>query len=194
MRKYLLAFILGIASVACNAQKIDETNYKVVLETNFGKVKLVLYNETPKHRDNFLKLVSEGFYDGILFHRVINNFMIQAGDPASKTAEPGQKLGGTKEPYTLKPEFVGFKHKKGTLAAARQATGLNPEKKSSAYQFYIVTRPNCPHLDVDGYTIFGEVIDGMGYIQDIQGVQTDANDRPVEDVKIIKATIIEPGN
>ena len=114
---------------------------KVLIKTSLGDIKVALYNETPKHRDNFLKLVEEKYYEGTLFHRVIKQFMIQAGDGESKNAVPGQQLGAGNIGYTIPAEFVYPKyfHKKGTLAAARTADQINPEKESSGSQFYIVT-------------------------------------------------------
>ena len=114
---------------------------KVELNTSLGTIVVGLYKETPKHHDNFVKLVKEGYYDGVLFHRVINNFMIQTGDGNSKTAKPGQMLGTGDPGYTIEAEFVypKFFHKRGALAAARTADQVNPERRSSGSQFYIVT-------------------------------------------------------
>ncbi|MBI9067101.1 MAG: peptidylprolyl isomerase [Salinivirgaceae bacterium] len=118
--------------------KKEKTRY-VLVETKFGNMKLKLYNETPLHRDNFLKLVKDGFYDSLLFHRVINEFMIQGGDPDSKGAEANAQLGNGGPGYQIDAEFVESKyHKKGALAAAREGDQINPEKKSSGSQFYIV--------------------------------------------------------
>src|SRR5690606_26315971 len=172
-----------------------------------------LYNETPEHRDNFLKLTKEGFYDGTLFHRVIENFMIQGGDPDSKDAKQGQILGNGDLGYRIQPEFRdSLFHKKGALAAARDN---NPEKASSASQFYIVqgktftdeeldmieqqrlggrkipdwqrkvynTLGGTPHLD-QNYTVFGEVAVGIAMVDSIASVPTDENDRPLEDIRI----------
>ena len=113
----------------------------VLIETSLGKMKICLYNETPKHRDNFLKLAEGGYYDGLLFHRVIKDFMVQGGDPDSKGAPAGKQLGAGGPGYTIPAEFVYPKyfHKKGALAAARQADQVNPQKASSGSQFYIVT-------------------------------------------------------
>lgn len=112
----------------------------VLISTNFGDMKVKLYKETPLHRDNFVKLAKEGFYDGTIFHRVIKNFMIQGGDPNSKDAKPGARLGTGGPGYTVDAEFVfpEFFHKKGALSAARQGDGVNPKKASSGSQFYIV--------------------------------------------------------
>ena len=175
---------------------------------------MVLYNETPQHRDNFVKLVKEKFYNGTLFHRVISNFMIQGGDPESKNAKPGQMLGNGGPGYTVPAEFnTSLIHKKGALAAARQGDGVNPKKESSGSQFYIVqgkktTRPELESIGkrngityteeqiktyetVGGtafldmnYTVFGEVIEGLDVIDKIAAVKKARGDRPVEDVKI----------
>ena len=129
------------ANAATDTKTANENMTKVKLETSLGDIVVELYNETPKHRDNFIKLVKEGFYDGVLFHRVINNFMIQAGDPESKTAGPDTPLGGGDPGYTIEAEFVYPKyfHKRGVLAAARTGDEFNPERRSSGSQFYIVT-------------------------------------------------------
>lgn len=245
----------------------------VKIETTTGDIKVKLYNETPKHRDNFIKLVKDGMYEGTLFHRVIKDFMIQAGDPDSKNAPKGKMLGAGDVGYTIPAEFVypKFFHKKGALSAARQGDNVNPKKESSGCQFYIVTgkvyndstllsmesqmnenkinvifntlaqkhmkeiykmrkandedglydlqeklfaeaqeiaakQPEfhftpeqieayttvggTPHLDGE-YTVFGEVVEGMDVVDKIQQVKTDRSDRPEEDVKIIKATILD---
>ena len=119
----------------------DTTSVKVEVETSVGPFTVLLYGDTPKHRDNFVKLVKEGYYNGTLFHRVINEFMVQAGDPDSKTAKPGQALGSGGPDYTIEAEIVYPKHfhKRGSLAAARQGDQVNPLKASSGSQFYIVT-------------------------------------------------------
>lgn len=116
------------------------TGVKVKMKTNMGDVTLMLYDQTPLHRDNFVKLVKDGFYDGLLFHRVIKDFMVQGGDPDSKGAAAGQQLGGGGTGYTIPNEIQpGLYHKKGALCAARQGDQVNPEKRSSGCQFYIVT-------------------------------------------------------
>ena len=136
--KKLLTIILLFASLFVVAQETDK-HYEVVLETSMGNIRLLLYNDTPLHRDNFVKNVREGYYDGTLFHRVIEGFMIQAGDSASRHAEPGQLLGDTKEEYSVPAEirFPEHCHKRGVLAAAREGDEVNPERASSAFQFYI---------------------------------------------------------
>ena len=244
---------------------------RVLLVTTLGEIELALYNETPQHRDNFIKLVNDGIYDGVLFHRVINNFMIQTGDPDSKTATIDALLGSGGPGYDLPAEIVYPKlfHKRGALAAAREGDETNPERKSSGSQFYIVTGRRyseyqlnamierladqakamrfqtlarehiaeieslqaqndttalmtlqnelimqtedwyaknpvqftqqqidaystvggTPHLD-GSYTVFGEVVRGMDVVDKIQNVATGKNDRPVDDVKIISAKIL----
>ena len=262
-------------------QKVTETKKtnviipemtKVELKTSLGDIVVGLYKETPKHHDNFVKLVKEGYYDGVLFHRVINNFMIQTGDGNSKTAKPGQMLGTGDPGYTIEAEFVypKFFHKRGALAAARTADQVNPERRSSGSQFYIVTGKayneqqlmqmehqmqqmnlqsifqakaaahqkeimklrmardtagtealrqqliaeteaeaaknpvkltdaqreaystvgGTPHLD-NQYTVFGEVLEGMDVVAKIEAANTDRNDRPTEDIKIISAKVVE---
>lgn len=123
-----------------NSNKLDDCT-KVEIKTSLGDIVVALYNETPIHRDNFIKLVNEKYYDGVLFHRVIKDFMIQTGDGNSKTAGPNDHLGTGDPGYTLQAEFVYPKyfHKKGALAAARTADQVNPERRSSGSQFYIVT-------------------------------------------------------
>ena len=192
MRKFLHT-VLFLLFASCTAlPAIAERRAEVTLTTSEGKIVLVLYNETPIHRDNFIKQVKQHTYDGVLFHRVISNFMIQAGDPLSKTAVPGQLLGeGTDKPSEwLTPEFrvPDIIHRRGVLAAAREGDDVNPEKKSSCQQFYIVTRETTPWLD-GSYTVFGEVKEGMPAVERIEGVETDHNDRPLEDVRIFKARV-----
>lgn len=134
----LTLFILGTGVSCSNAGKPSEGKM-VVISTSMGDIKVRLYDQTPEHRDNFLKLVQENFYDGLLFHRVIRNFMIQGGDPESRNAEPGARLGNGGPGYTLPAEILdGVYHKKGVLAAARQGDQVNPERRSSGSQFYIV--------------------------------------------------------
>jgi peptidyl-prolyl cis-trans isomerase B (cyclophilin B) len=159
--------------------------------TNMGTIKVRLFSDTPRHRDNFSKLAISGYYDSLLFHRVINGFMIQGGDPftrdTSKVAEYGQ--GGPD--YTIPAEMRDstgaplHRHSKGALAAARRGDLANPFKESSGSQFYLVQNPdNCVHLDGE-YTVFGETVAGLNVIDKIAGVKTDRRDRPVNDVRII---------
>ncbi|GET30370.1 peptidylprolyl isomerase [Prolixibacter sp. SD074] len=137
---FLLALTILFLTSCSHSGKTEKQKRPVVLiKTEYGDMKVLLYNETPQHRDNFLKLVKQGFYNGLLFHRVIPEFMIQGGDPQSRDAEPGQMLGNGGPGYTLPAEFrPGFFHKKGALAAARLGDQANPEKRSSGSQFYIV--------------------------------------------------------
>ncbi len=285
--KILLICLAFIALTACSAgskkqknhlmEKKKQTNRMenenrtlVKLETTMGNITVALYNETPKHRDNFIKLVKEGVYDSTLFHRVIKQFMIQAGDPDSKNASDTAMLGSGDVGYTIPAEFnPKFFHKKGVLAAARQGDDVNPEKASSGCQFYIVTgrkftEPQllgmenkineqreealfdslarqhmkeiykmrkagdnagllelqdtleaqareladkeekfrftpeqikaystiggAPHLD-GSYTVFGEVTEGMEVVENIEIAKTNRADRPVVDIRILKASI-----
>lgn len=159
------------------------------INTNLGTIKVKLYAKTPKHRDNFVKLALEGFYDGILFHRVINGFMIQAGDPLTKDPSQASMYGTGGPGYTIPAEFVNeYYHKKGALAAARRGDAANPRKASSGSQFYLV-QDEFACLQLDGeYTIFGETVEGLDVIDQIAAVATDGRDRPVNDVKIISIT------
>lgn len=216
-----LSFFFCVFAQNTDKQKKDsEKVFYVKIETSYGDMVVKLYNETPKHRDNFLKLVKDGTYNDLLFHRVIKDFMIQGGDPNSRTAKKGQMLGDGELGYTLPAEFVPtLYHKKGALAAARQADQVNPKKESSSCQFYIVqgnkwdanrlamveqrmgksftaeqaqtyaTVGGTPFLDGD-YTVFGEVVEGLEVIDKIAAVQTDGNDRPLEDVKM-KMTVLK---
>ena len=265
-----VAIILMSAQVFAN---MDKPTPLVRITTNKGDIIVRLYDDTPVHRDNFLKLVSQHFYDGTLFHRVINKFMIQAGDPDSKNAAPSARLGAGDVGYTLPAEIVypTHFHKRGALCAARQSDQVNPEKRSSGCQFYIVTGNiytpgqlqqfaqrslqqrgqqlfdklaeahvdsiramysrkdeaglrklqeqltaevqkqlaqeagsvyteeqedayttvgGTPHLDGD-YTVFGEVVEGMNIVSEIQLVETDSSDRPLENVVILSMSIVE---
>ena len=173
---------------------ISELSEEPVLDiiTNLGTMTVKLYSGTPKHRDNFVKLALSGFYNGVLFHRVINGFMIQAGDPLSKD-EAQKAAWGTGGPgYTVPAEFVKeYRHKKGALAAARRGDAANPYKESSGSQFYIVQDERaCAQLD-GAYTVFGEVIEGLPVIDKIASVQTDGRDRPVNPVKIVTVKMHE---
>lgn len=186
----------------------------VVIKTNYGDIKIKLYDETPLHTENFIKLVEQGFYDSLLFHRVINGFMIQGGDPNSRNAAPQVMLGSGDVGYTIPNEFDStVAHKRGALAAAR---GNDPNKATSGCQFYIVqagpkgdaelnamesqsgkkfpaehreiykTVGGTPHLWLMEFTVFGEVIEGMDVVDKIAAVQTNRalGDRPVEDVRM----------
>ncbi len=187
--------------------KTSQKVIKFVIHTDYGDMKGFLYNETPQHRDNFVKLAKQGFYNGTLFHRVIPQFMIQGGDPDSKTAKPGQQLGGGDLGYTVPAEFnATLIHKKGALAAARTGDEGNPKKASSASQFYIVegktyaagslpakytdaqkkvyeTLGGVPFLD-GNYTVYGEITEGLDVIDKIANVERDRADRPKKDIKM----------
>lgn len=213
MKKITLAVIsLFICFAAFSQAKPGKSNkpVTVLIETEYGNMTAVLYNDTPLHRDNFLKLIKQGWYNGSIFHRVINRFMIQGGGKAGNMNDPG---------YTIPAEFVpAHFHKKGAIAAARKGDQVNPKKASSGSQFYIVqgtvlqptqidmfekqtgkkvsperrkiysTIGGTPHLD-DDYTVFGEVIKGLEVIDKIAAVQTGAGDKPVKDVTM-KITVI----
>ena len=217
---FLVAFVLSVYA--------QDERHEVQILTNKGRIRVVLYNETPQHRDNFLRLVREGYYDGVLFHRVINRFMIQTGDSATRNLKEGEPIPDLPEPYKVPAEikFPQFFHKRGALAAAREGDSVNPERASSMSQFYIVygrifsdakldktqervskatngtaiftpeirevykTIGGTPHLDGQ-YTVFGEVIEGMDVVEDIEFVKTDEKDRPIEDVRIIHAKVVK---
>ena len=217
----LLALALMVGSA--NAQT---STSEVLLETTAGNIRIALFDETPLHRDNFLKLVKEHVYDSLLFHRVIKDFMIQSGDLHSKHAQPGQRLGSGDYNYTVEAEFRLPKifHRRGMVAMAREGDRGNPERRSSACQFYIVwgrvyndarlmkvqerldttahiqltpemqevykTVGGVPHLDGQ-YTVFGEVVEGLDVVDRIQQSATDPNDRPLEDIRILRAIVIK---
>lgn len=277
MKKFLTTTLLALVAVmiagAKNKSDMTQNNNGDVIadiKTTMGDIKVKLYGQTPLHRDNFVKLAKEGYYDGVLFHRVINNFMVQTGDGKSRDAAKGKMLGDGDPGYTIEAEirYPELYHKRGVLAAARTGDSVNPEKRSSGSQFYIVTgktfndstlaqiekrhqttmmqnifnrlqvenrdtilelRRNrdregldklrdslvaqteaeyakapfkipedqrqaykevggTPHLDGD-YTVFGEVLEGMDVVDKIQKAETDRNDRPVEDIRILSVTI-----
>jgi peptidyl-prolyl cis-trans isomerase B (cyclophilin B) len=220
--KLLILSLMTTFFMACHAQppkssfdpdKLDASP-RLVIETSAGNITVKLYKETPLHRDNFLKLASTGYFDGVIFHRVIEKFMIQTGDPDSKNPQPGKMYGMGSPGYTVPAEIVpGFYHKRGALAAARTD---NPEKASSGSQFYIVQGEICPlelleqltaqgitftpeqketyaktggapWLD-GGYTVFGEVTEGLEVVDKIAAAQKDPHDRPLQDILILKIT------
>ena len=162
----------------------EEPEFEMV--TSHGTMKLRLYSKTPLHRDNFVKLANEGYYDGLRFHRVIEGFMIQGGDPFSRDTAMINSWGTGGPNYTIPAEFVGeYHHKKGAIAAARKGDMANPKKSSSGSQFYIVQDEfGCSHLDGQ-YTVYGEVFDGIEVIDRIAATPTDYNNRPFDDVMII---------
>jgi peptidyl-prolyl cis-trans isomerase B (cyclophilin B) len=186
MRKRILglvAFVLLLAACGPKPQK----EVVMVVETTMGTVEFKLYNETPLHRDNFIKLAEEHYFDSLLFHRVIDDFVIQGGDPNSKYAEPGQLLGDGEPDFRVPAEIradQGILCVKGSILAAREGDVVNPERESCASQYCFMMRP-CPHLD-GAYTIFGEVTEGMEVLEAIQKVETDEYDRPLEDVRMLK--------
>jgi cyclophilin family peptidyl-prolyl cis-trans isomerase len=189
MKKSLFLFIViaVFINLSINAQQksTDQVQKKFMIHTDYGDMKGVLYNETPKHRDNFVKLVKSGFYDGTLFHRVILGFMIQGGDPDSKTAKPGQALGRGGPGYTIPAEFnAKLLHKRGALAAARLGGSSNPTKASSGSQFYIVEPEKGAHFLDNDYTVFGEITEGFDVITKIASAPKDKSDRPLKDIKM----------
>ncbi len=230
MKKISFLAIFLLTTLFCMSQAIDSKDNKasvsrggqrVLIETSEGPIVIRLYDETPIHRDNFLKLVETRVYDGLLFHRVIEKFMIQAGDPKSRDAKPGQPLGEGSLGYTLPAEIVPHLfHKRGALCAARQGDDVNPKRESSASQFYIVqgsvfdeaqlkkigerfrkhytTEQMKTYATIGGaphldgdYTVFGEVIEGMDVVDRIAAAPRDRNDRPLKDIKIEKVIIIK---
>ncbi|WP_044199999.1 peptidylprolyl isomerase [Dyadobacter tibetensis] len=206
---FIPCLVLLVLSVNGYAQKKSRKDELITLETSQGTMRLILFEETPKHRANFLKLVEDKFYDGLLFHRVIDDFMIQGGDPDSRGAEAGKLLGRGDNGYKIPAEFSpNLFHQKGALAAARDN---NPKKESSGCQFYLVQGHKwsagdldkqqaraarkftdnqrkiyqeiggTPHLD-GSYTVFGQVIDGLAVIDKISSQTRDSRDRPETDI------------
>lgn len=226
MRHFFISIVVIVLSVAA-VQAQQRQRSEVLLETTAGNIRISLYDETPLHRDNFLKLAGQHFYDSLLFHRVIRNFMVQAGDPDSRRAEPGQMLGNGSPDYRIPAEFrlPQLYHKRGAVAMAREGDAGNPQRESTASQFYIVWGKRhstadmqrvqeyldtivpggiklteemvdtyrkvggTPHLD-GTYTVFGEVTEGLDVIEKIQEAYTDDNDRPVDDIRIIRAVVL----
>ncbi|MEM7103051.1 MAG: peptidylprolyl isomerase [Bacteroidota bacterium] len=209
----VLALVLAAGAYFMLSGGNYEKGYRYIgIETEFGTMEVKLYNSTPQHRDNMVKLASEGFYDDLLFHRVIQSFMAQGGDPESRGADPNKPLGQGGPGYTI-PAEIGALHVKGALSAARTSDNVNPQKRSSGSQFYVVqgapmndaelaqveqnrgfkytdaqrdlykTLGGTPFLDNE-YTVFGEVVKGLDLIDKICAVQTKAGDRPVEDLKM----------
>ena len=194
---------------------------KVLISTSLGDITIALYDETPKHKENFIKLVKEEYYNDVLFHRIIKNFMIQTGDPDSKGAPAGKALGMGGPDYKVPAEFVpSLYHKRGAVAAARMGDNVNPKKESSGSQFYIVDGKKwtkdemnmitaqmrkqftAEQIEVyttvggdpflDGdYTVFGEVVSGMDVVDMIAAQPKDGRDRPLTDIKILSTKIVE---
>ncbi len=218
--------LIGLVLLVCSSAAAQD-RAEVEFQTTEGNIRIALFNETPQHRDNFMKLARMEFYDSLLFHRVIKDFMIQGGDLHSKHAEPGKLLGEGELDYTIEPEFrlPQIYHRRGVIASARESDKVNPERRSGAAQFYIVwgkvyddrrlakvqekldsisdgqikltpemietykTVGGTPHLDGQ-YTVFGEVTQGLDVVERIMKVETDKNDRPLSDVRILKLRII----
>ena len=186
MRKRILWFAaLAVMLAACGPK--TEKEVVMVVETTMGTVEFKLYNETPLHRDNFIRHAEEHYFDSLLFHRVIDDFVIQGGDPNSKYAKPGEMLGDGEPDYRVPAEIrvdQGITCVKGSVLAAREGDDVNPQRESCASQYCFMMRP-CPHLD-GAYTVFGEVTEGMEVLEAIQKVETDEYDRPLEDVRMLK--------
>lgn len=223
---FLAAIVVSMGLFSFTQLTDDKKVETVVISTKYGDMTLWLYDDTPIHKQNFMKLVNESFYDSLLFHRVISGFMIQGGDPDSRDAKPRAMLGRGGPGYTIPAEILpNHTHKKGALAAARQGDAVNPNKESSGSQFYIVqgrpitpenldkmestrkrkesnfmgysdeqkeaytTLGGTPHLD-GGYTVFGEVIDGLDIIDSIAKQPINSANRPKEDIvmsmKVVK--------
>jgi len=185
----------SLAAIKAAQALPEEPVFDIV--TTMGTIRVKLYKDTPRHRDNFEKLALGGYYDSLLFHRVIYGFMIQGGDPFTKDTSMVDHYGEGGPSYTIPAEMrdsLGaplHRHKKGALAAARRGDLANPFKESSGSQFYLVQDPNnCTHLDGE-YTVFGETVAGLNVIDKIAGVETDRYDRPLQDVRIIR---IRPNN
>lgn len=226
--KYRLLFVVAtflcFGTLFVEGKRKKEKRLIVRIETSMGNIRVALSDDTPLHRDNFLRLAREGFYDGTLFHRCIKDFMIQGGDPDSRGAEQGKQLGDGGTGYTIPAEFClpYLYHWRGALAAAREPDDVNPEMESSGCQFYIVwgkkqagsdirkvrsmleekgieltsqmlddyiMRGGTPHLDGQ-YTVFGEVIEGLPIVKNIQSVPTDSLDRPLADI-VVRRMVVE---
>ena len=229
--KYTLSGKYTITLKAIKNKSVSKSHQEIIIDpphhcliemqTTAGSMIIQLYDETPRHRDNFIKLAEEGFYEGLLFHRVIRGFMIQGGDPDSKGAPAGNRLGSGGPKYKIPAEFNDtLVHIKGALAAARQGDGVNPRKESSGSQFYIVQGSPVSGKQLESfelqkgikyspqqkqilsatggtpaldkeYTVFGQVMKGLEIIDEIAAQQTDEADRPIKDVKILSVKIIK---
>ncbi len=212
---YLISLVLIVSCTSTKKTAIKVVQpVKVKIETDSGSIIVRLYDQTPLHRDNFLKLIKEDFYDGLLFHRVVENFMIQGGDPKSKNATPGIPLGEGGLKYKIPAEFdSSLFHKKGALAMAREGDNVNPEKESSSTQFYLVEGKILTDEELDQmeerfkisipenhrevyrtiggtpfldtkYTVFGEVESGIEVIDKISHMPKDSRNRPLTDIKM----------
>lgn len=225
MKRLLTIMLIAIMALSVpfnQATAQEEKETLVQIDTNMGKIKVKLYNDTPQHRDNFIKNVKENLYNGLLFHRVISQFMIQGGDINSKDAPADKHLGDGDPDYKIPAEIVypTHYHKAGALCAARTSDEVNPQKESSASQFYIVTGKFYTSMELDKmeknegkkfteaqrqsymleggrpdldnkYTVFGEVVKGMNVVLKIQQVQTNEEDRPLKNVVIKSMKIVE---
>jgi len=222
INRLYISFVFTFLLVFSSGSISQNAAYIITIETSLGSIKCALYEETPMHADNFVELVNDGFYNGILFHRVIQNFMVQTGSPDSKNAPGGAAIGYGGPGYLIPAEFhPALYHKKGAMATARQGDHVNPNRESNGSQFYIVqgkiisnaemdaleasgdhipfteeqrlnytTIGGTPHLDYE-YTVFGGVIEGLDIIDKIASVPTDDLNRPLEDVKILKISVLE---
>lgn len=216
-RLLTLALLTATLISSCTSPTDPDAETLATIQTSLGDIRVTLFNTTPRHRGNFIKLANDDYYKGLLFHRVIANFMVQAGDPDSRDAAPGVPLGNGGPGYTI-PAEIGAAHFRGALAGARQPDGVNPRKESSGSQFYIVTgyvpsetrlgqveqmkgftyspaqrelylsRGGRPDLDGE-YTVFGEVVAGMDVVDAIANAAKGAGDRPTEDIEIIDVVI-----
>ncbi|MFN6944228.1 MAG: peptidylprolyl isomerase [Cytophagaceae bacterium] len=184
MRKLtiILFSICLITNLAFSQKRKSKHDNIIVIETRFGEMHVVLFDETPLHKENFIKLSREGFYNNTTFHRAIKNFMIQGGDPNSKDSIPGNEGQGGPG-YTLEHEIKeGLKHEKGSVAAARLGDNINPKRESNGSQFYIVhSSSGTPHLD-GAYTVFGKVVKGLEVIDAIAEQKTVGANKPKEDI------------
>ncbi|MEO5500658.1 MAG: peptidylprolyl isomerase [Ginsengibacter sp.] len=216
-KRGIVILLAGIFLYSCSASRRGIDNNKdhfIKIETDSGNIVVQLYNKTPLHRNNFLKLAKEKYFDGILFHRVIQHFMIQGGDPDSKGAPAGKMLGDGGLKYTIPAEFDStLFHKRGAFAAAREGDDVNPKKASSSTQFYIVQGKIFTDAQLDAaekrigrkipqyqrdvyktiggaphldgsYTVFGEVVEGMNVVDKIAAMPVDKNNRPITDIKM----------
>jgi cyclophilin family peptidyl-prolyl cis-trans isomerase len=176
--------LLFLVPLTVSAQKLKGKDQLITISTPQGEIKLVLFDDTPKHKENFLKLAKDGYYDGTTFHRVIDGFMIQGGDPNTKDEDPSNDGSGNPG-YTLPAEILPkYKHVRGSVAAARLGDQVNPMKESSGSQFYIVeNHDGTPMLD-EAYTVFGQVVDGLDVIDKIAEQPTGQRNRPVTDIKM----------
>lgn len=183
LSKLTLVGLLATMLASCAAIKSGRDEL-VIIDTKFGDMKLILYNQTPQHKANFIKLAEEGFYNGTTFHRIIDGFVIQGGDPNTKDDDKtNDGMGGPG--YTVPAEFVdSLTHVQGAVAAAREGDRTNPKRASSGSQFYIVENKEGTHFLDGKYTVFGQVVQGMNVVKKIAKQPKDARDHPLEDIKM----------